>query len=120
VSERSFGRISVIQATYGRTDRVACARGIPNSQTSNTSCLANATNKVSHRYDLQITVKCVNVHNFILCSLQEQEKHISNVYATLKLFLSSYFLSMIQVQWKKEVCCSCIKLTFRRSLCWNL
>ncbi|XP_039541658.1 L-rhamnose-binding lectin CSL3-like [Pimephales promelas] len=47
--ERSFGRISVIQATYGRTDRVACARGIPNSQTSNTSCLANATNKVSHR-----------------------------------------------------------------------
>jgi len=49
VSEGSFGTISVIRATYGRTDRVACAKGIPNSQTSNTRCRVTVTNTVSRR-----------------------------------------------------------------------
>jgi len=48
-------------------------------------------------------------------------KNKKNIFLmSIKLFLSTYFLYMIQVPWKREVCCSCIQLTFRRSLCWNL
>jgi len=48
VSENTSGTIHIIQATYGRTDRVACVKGIPWYQTLNTRCRRTVTNTVSH------------------------------------------------------------------------
>ncbi|XP_048045892.1 rhamnose-binding lectin-like, partial [Megalobrama amblycephala] len=61
------GRIRIIRATYGRTDRTTCAHGLPASQISNTKCRAPVTIIVSSRCNRKTS-----------CVVSASNSHFSN------------------------------------------